>query len=139
MRFQRMLLNFGARVGKLPQQALVAHNADIFRNVARSRRYLHQLKEICPAPCLIVIAETGQHIQHGDRIDLLRAVEHGIDGFKNAFVLIRIEIIRAHLLDHFRYAVWIDKHGAQQRLLRSQVLRHLPHKKLIQSCTPPFQ
>ena len=44
-----------------------------------------------------------------------------------ALVLIGVEVIRAHLLDDLRDTVRIDQHRAEKRLLRSQILRHLPH------------
>ena len=135
MRLERVLLDLAARVRELAQQALVAHDAHIFVHVARARRDLHQLEQVRAAARFVVIAHTGQHIEHRDRIDALRAVEHGIDGLKDALVLIRVEIVRAHLLDHLGDAVRVDQHRTQKRLLRRQILRHLPHEKFVQNRT----
>ena len=122
-----VLLNFAAGVGKLPQQALVAHDADVFRDVARAGRDVHELKQIGAAAGLVVVARARQLVEHGYRVDALRAVEHRINDLKDPLVLIGVEVVRAHLLDDLGDTVRIDQHRAEKRLLRGQVLRHLPH------------
>ena len=76
---------------------------------------------------LVVVAHAREHIQNGYRVNTLCAVEHRVDGLKDALVFFRVKIIGAHLLDDLRNAIRIDQHRAEKRLLRGQVLRHLPH------------
>ena len=122
-----VLLDFASGVRQLPQQALVAHDAHIFRHVPRAGRDVHELKQIGAAAGLVVVARARQLVEHGYRVDALRAVEHRINDLKDPLVLIGVEVIRAHLLDDLRDTVRIDQHRAEKRLLRSQILRHLPH------------
>ena len=101
-----------ARIRQLAQQALVTHDADIFVDVPRTRRDLHQLKEIRAAAGLVVVAHAREHIQNGYRVNTLCAVEHRVDGLKDALVFFRVKIIGAHLLDDLRNAIRIDQHRA---------------------------
>ena len=134
-RFQRVMLDLAARIRELAQQALIAHNTHVFIYVARARRNLHQLEQVRTAARLVVITHARKHIEHRDRVDALRAIEHGIDGLKDALVFVGVEVVRAHLLDHLGDAVRVNQHRAEQRLLRCQILRHLPHEKFVQNRT----
>ena len=135
VRLEGVLLDLRARVRQLAQQALVAHDAHIFAHIARARRDLHQLEQVRAAARLVIIAHAREHIEHRDRVDALRAVEHGVNGLKDALVLVRIKVVRAHLLDDLGDAVRVDQHRTEQRLLRRQILRHLPHQKFVQNHT----
>ena len=112
MGFEGVLLNLAARIRQLAQQALVTHDADVLVDVPRTRRDLHQLKEIRAAAGLVVVAHAREHIQNGYRVNTLCAVEHRVDSLKDALVFFRVKIIGAHLLDDLGNAVRIDQHRA---------------------------
>ena len=112
MGFEGVLLNLAARVRQLAQQALVTHDADVLVDVPRTRRDLHQLKEIRAAAGLVVVAHAREHIQNRHRVNALCTVEHRVDSLEDALVFFRVKIIGAHLLDDLGNAVRIDQHRA---------------------------
>ncbi len=112
MGFEGVLLNLAARIRQLAQQALVTHDADVLVDIPRTRRDLHQLKEIRAAAGLVVVAHAREHIQNGYRVNTLCTVEHRVDSLKRCACFLPRKIIGAHLLDDLRNAIRIDQHRA---------------------------
>ena len=48
-------------------------------------------------------------VQHSNRVDGLREIEHRIDGFINLPVLLQIEVLRADNADHISQTPTIDQ------------------------------
>ena len=64
-------------------------------------------------------------VEHGDGVDVLREVEHRVDGLVDVAVLLQVELTRLQKRNHVRHAPLVNEHGAEHRLLCFERLRHL--------------
>ena len=88
----------------------------------------------------MIIAQLLQLVQHGNRVNGLGEVEHGIDGLVDLPVLLQIEILRLDDTYHIGDAAAVNEDGAQNRLLCLQRLRLLLMKQFfIHNSVLPFQ
>ena len=117
--------------GQRAQQRLVMHDRAVLLDVGGGRRDLQQLGEIVVAAFLVVHAALFHFIEDGNGVDLLREVEHRIDGLVDLAVLPQVKILRLQHTDDVRYAALVDEHGAEHRLLRFQRLWRLPGKQFL--------
>ena len=107
------------------------HDRAILLDVGGGRRDLQQLGEIVVAAFLVVHAALFHFVEDGNGVDLLREVEHRIDGLVDLAVLPQVKILRLQHTDDVRYAALVDEHGAEHRLLRFQRLWRLPGKQFL--------
>ena len=86
--------------------------------------------------CLVIDAALFHLVEHGDGIDVLREVEHGVDRLIDVAVLLEVEIVRQQQPDDVRHAPLVNEHRAEDRLLRLERLRHLFCQQFIHVLTP---
>ena len=114
-------------------------NCAVLPDVCRRWRNLQQLGNVVVRMRLVIDPALFHLVEYGDGVDVLREVEHRVDGLENIAVLLQIELVRLQKRNHVRHAPLVNEHRAEHRLLRFQRLRHLTAEQLVHGhgCSPP--
>ena len=135
--FGHHLVDVRGSLVQLPEHGLVPDDVGVANHIGSGGGDFHQLQNVVSG-IVVVIAQLLQLIQHRHRVNGLGEVEHGIDGFKNLPILLKVEILRLHNAHHIGDAPAVNENRAQHRLLRFQRLGQLPGQKFLVHAVSPF-
>ncbi len=131
------LLDVRGGLVQLPKHGLVPDDVGVADYVGSRGGDFHELQNVVSG-IFVVIAQLLQLIQHRHRVDGLGEVEHGINGFKNLPILLKVKVLRLHNAHHVGNAPAVDEDRTKHRLLRFQGLGQLPGQKFFVHAVSPF-
>ena len=121
---------------QLAQYRPVPHDVRVVLRVDGGGDGLGDELEVFPAPGFGIGSRSGELVDEGHDVDVLRLQIHGLHGEPDLPVFGHIEIVGVHDPREFVHAPGVDHDRAEKGLLRFQRKRKFPVKFIIQCDSP---